>query len=102
MGDAAFVNQRCLSIFCTLRPNKRLEPTSSSGSYRVRIASSWTSSVLVAFRLHLCSVMHSRLSCAGPAMLCFASLQEDGPDSLKDAVIERRLIKERIEKAWSR
>merc|ERR1712087_524726 len=91
-----FVDQRCLSIFCTLLPSRRLEPTSSRGSYRVRIASSWTSSVLVAFRLQLCLAMHSRLSSAGPAMLCSANPQEGGPGSLKDAAIERRLIKERI------
>merc|ERR1712071_393367 len=83
----------CLSIFCTLPPNKRPTLTSSSGLCRAQIASSWTSSVLAAFRLPLCSVMRSQWSFAGHATLCSVSQLEDGPDSPKDAVIERRSIK---------
>jgi hypothetical protein len=83
----------CLSIFCTPPPNKRPEPTSSSVLYRALIVSSWTSSVLDAFKLQLFLAMHRQLSFADLAMLCCANLRVVGLDSPRDAHTERRLTK---------
>ena len=85
--------QKCLSIFCTPPPNKRPELTSSSVLYRALIVSSWTSSVLDAFKLPLFLATHRRLSFADLAMLCCANLQVVGLDLLRDAHTERRLTK---------
>lgn len=88
------LSTRCPSIYYTPPPNKRPEPTSSSASYRARIAFLWTSSVPAVFKSPPYSATHNRSYSAARAMLCFVSPREDGLDSRKDAVIERRSIKE--------
>mmetsp|Transcript_28898 Transcript_28898/g.43417 ORF Transcript_28898/g.43417 Transcript_28898/m.43417 type:complete len:213 (+) Transcript_28898:114-752(+) len=84
---------KCLSIFCTPPPTKRPEPTSSSVLYRALIVSSWTLSVLDAFKLPLFLATHRQLSFVDLAMLCCANLQVVGLDLPRDAHTERRLTK---------
>ena len=83
----------CLSIFCTLPPSLRHRHTSSSALCRAPIVSSWTLSALDASKLPLFSATLRLLLYVDPAMLCFVSQLEDGQDSPRGAVTERRLIK---------
>ena len=85
---------RCLSIYYTLPPNKRTEPTSLSSWCRSQIAFSWILNVQAVSKLQLSSVMHSQLYYVAVVMLCYVNLLVDVLDLQRDAVIERRWIKE--------
>ena len=84
---------QCLLICCTQPLSSSSELTSLRDLCRAQIRFSWTSSALDAFKLPLFSATR-KLSCyAETATSCFASQLEEEPDSLRDALTERRLIK---------
>ena len=83
---------RCLSISYTPLPKPRPESTSSSASYRAPIVFLWTSNAPAVFKSPRYLAMHRQSSFVDHATLCCVSLQVDGLDLRKDAVIGRRLI----------